>query len=367
MRIGIVCPYSLFRPGGVQEHVKAQSEELKKRGHEVFILTPRPRDFTGLAPEGVVFVGTSVKVRAQSSTVDISAPIETEEINTILEPLKLNILHLHEAFVPFISRQLAIQAKCPTVGTLHAAVPETLIGRSVASIKPYMRSVLQSLDAITAVSPAATSHVKDMVESVHFVPNGISDKYLANSKSSVSRDPATVLFIGRLEKRKGAKYLIDAFEHVLEQIPNAKCLIAGDGQLRATLERYVKDRGIGNIKFLGYVDDDKKIELLKQCSVYASPAIYGESFGIVLLEAMALGAPIVAHPNPGYEWVMKDMGRLSLVDVKNKEEFARRLVLMIEEDRIRKEWQAWAKSYVKQYSYKKIVENYEKIYRDLIK
>ena len=118
---------------------------------------------------------------------------------------------------------------------------------------------------------------------------------------------------------------------------------------------------------MGFVDEKKKIELLSTCSIYCSPAIYGESFGIVLLEAMALGAPVVCHPNQGYEWVMKDTGRLSLVDVKNSEEFARRLILMIEDEGLRKHWQSWAKNYVKQFSYKKIVDEYEDIYKKLIK
>lgn len=365
MRIGIVCPYNLFRPGGVQEHIFAQAEQLRKRKHKVFVITPRPRDFEGEKPKDVYFIGQSVKMRAQASTVDISAPVETEEIDALYEELQLDVIHFHEAFVPFIPRQLVLQAPCPTVGTLHAAVPETLLGRSVASIRPYMRSVLTGLDAITAVSPAATSHVMDMLDKeINYIPNGISDSYKLSG--SVKRDESTILFIGRLEKRKGAKFLIDAFELVAEQIPNAKCVIAGDGQLRKTLERYAKDRGIDNIEFLGFISDEKKKELLRACTVYCSPAIYGESFGIVLLEAMILGAPIVAHPNPGYEWVMKETGRLSLVDVKNPEEFARRLILMMQDTKLRKVWQEWAKEYVKQYSYAYVVDEYEKLYKKLV-
>lgn len=366
MRIGIVCPYNIFRPGGVQAHIEAQAKELRKRKHKVIIITPKPRDFSGEKPKDVYFIGQSVKMQAQSSTVDLSAALEVEELEQLYEDLKLDIIHFHEAFVPFVSRQLVMQADCPKVGTLHAAIPETLLGRSVASIRPYMRSVLQGLDAITAVSPAATSHVMDIIDKeIKFIPNGISEDF--KSTKQFKRDPATILFIGRLEKRKGAKYLIDAFEHVVEKIPNAKCVIAGDGQLRKNLQRYAKDRGIDNVEFLGFIDEKKKIELLSTCTIYCSPAIYGESFGIVLLEAMALGAPVVAHPNQGYEWVMKDTGRLSLVDVKNSEEFARRLILMIEDEGLRKHWQSWAKNYVKQFSYRKIVDEYEDIYKKLIK
>lgn len=367
MRIGIVCPYNIFRPGGVQSHIEAQANELRKRNHKVIIITPKPRDFDGVKPKDVYFIGQSVKMRAQSSTVDISAALEVEEIEELYEELKLDVIHFHEAFVPFVSRQLVMQANCPTVGTLHAAIPETLLGRSVASIRPYMRTVLHGLDAITAVSPAATYHVLDIIDKdINFIPNGISEDF-KYPKNNLKRDSATILFVGRLEKRKGAKYLIDAFELVAEKIPNAKCIIAGDGQLKKSLIGYAKDRGIDNVEFLGFVDEKKKKELISKCTVYCSPAIYGESFGIVLLEAMALGAPIVAHPNQGYQWVMKDTGRLSLVDVKNPEEFARRLILMIEDQGLREYWQSWAKDYVKHFSYKKIVDEYEKIYLKLLK
>lgn len=366
MRIGIFCPYNYFRPGGVQEHIRAQAVELRNRGHYTVIITPRPRGFNEPAPDDVYFIGRSIKMRAQSSTVDISAPIENEEIKQLFDDLKLDILHFHETFVPFIARQIAQGATCPTVGTLHAALPETLIGRSVASIRPYMRSALNALTAVTAVSPAATYHVEDLYsDNIEIIPNGIDvRKYKLDEK--ISRDPATVLFLGRIEKRKGLKYLIDAFELVLKEMPEAKLLVAGDGQMKKSMISYAEDRGIGNIKFLDFVDDQEKIRLMKTCTIYCSPAIYGESFGIVLLEAMALGAPIVAHNNSGYEWVMKETGRLSLVDVKHQEEFARRLVLFMQDTKLRELWQTWAKQYVKQFSYKNVVDQYLDLYQKIL-
>jgi phosphatidylinositol alpha-mannosyltransferase len=138
--------------------------------------------------------------------------------------------------------------------------------------------------------------------------------------------------------------------------------IAGDGPQRKSLEQYVEDNAIADVHFYGFIDDEKKLDLLARCSVYTSPALYGESFGIVLAEAMAMGTPLVAHHNDGYRWVMKETGRLSLVNCKDPEAYAERLQLMMEDEQLRKVWQKWAKNYVAQFDYEKVVDAYESLY-----
>ncbi len=176
-----------------------------------------------------------------------------------------------------------------------------------------------------------------------------------------------ILFIGRLEKRKGARQLIKAFVKLKKIKPEVTLKIAGDGPLRKSLEQFVNLRKIPDIEFLGYIDNDLKIELLNTCGVYTSPALYGESFGIVLAEAMATGAPIVCHPNDGYKWVMKETGRLSLVDCNDPVEYANKLQLLLEDDSLRSTWQKWAAQYVKQFDYEKVVDQYEALYKEHLK
>ena len=221
-------------------------------------------------------------------------------------------------------------------------------------------------DVITAVSPAAINYIENYTDlPINFVPNGIDFKTYKNTKSK--RSSNTILFIGRLEKRKGARYLLKAFEQIKIVRPDMKLLIAGKGPLERSLKTYVSENNIQDVEFLGFIEDDEKVRLLQTCSVYTSPALYGESFGIVLTEAMACGIPTVAHNNDGYSSVLKETGRLSLVDCKDIQAYAERLLTMIEEEPVRKLWQDWAEVYVKQFDYEKIVDSYEKLYKEHIR
>lgn len=368
MRIGVVCPYNIYKPGGVQAHVQAQVDILRKRGHTVFIITPRPYQRYDTPPDGVIFLGASARVKAPHATsADVSVSLSQEALES-LDDLKLDLIHVHEPLVPFIARQILNYLTIPKVGTFHAALPGNVLGKSFAgSYKAYARSVLPHIDAITAVSPAAMGYIEDANEQpVRFIPNGI-DLSVFKPDARIKRDPNLILFIGRLEKRKGAKQLLKAFELLKETRPELILQIAGDGPLRKSLENYVVSHEIENVDFLGYITEEEKYLLLQKASVFTSPALYGESFGIVLVEAMALGTPIVAHPNPGYEWVLQGPGRLSLADAEDEVAYARALQVMLEEDSVRNLWRKWALEYVKQFSYEKVVDGYEAVYQEVTK
>ena len=363
MKIAIFTPYNIFKSGGVQEHVMYQAKILRERGHNVTILTPRPRKI-GKSIPGVEFLGDSRRFKTPSATsADISVSIDNDSIDDALAN-NYDVVHVHEPLVPIAPRQVLSRAEGRglRVGTFHAALPGNALGKSlVGTYKTYARLVLPHVDVITAVSPAAIGYIDAYTDlPINYIPNGIhSSSY---ESSQLKRDRNMILFLGRLEKRKGARQAIIAFEELKTLKPKAKLVIAGDGPLRKGLEQYVKDRDIRDVKFLGFIDDKTKIKLLRTCGVYTSPALYGESFGIVLAEAMATGAPIVAHPNDGYRWVLKDTGRLSLVNCKDASAYAERLQLMLEDDGLREVWQHWAKEYVKQFDYEKVVDAYEKLY-----
>ncbi len=366
MKIAIFTPYNIFKSGGVQEHVQHQAQILRKRGHDVTIITPRPRNTTeDEAPKGVKFLGSSARIKTPSATsADVSATIDNEAIDAELDK-NYDVIHVHEPLIPIAARQILtrVEGKALRVGTFHAALPGNVLGKSlVSTYKTYARAVLPHIDAITAVSPAAIGYIDAYTDlPIHYIPNGIDlDLYAVKPHK---RDLNTVLFLGRLEKRKGARQTINAFRELKKLKPKAKLIIAGDGPLRKSLEQYVKDKNIKNVEFLGFVNDKKKLNLLNKCGIYTSPALYGESFGIVLAEAMAMQIPVVAHPNDGYKWVLKDTGRLSLVDCTDPVEYAERMQLMMEDIELRELWQKWAEKYVKQFSYEIVIDEYEKLYK----
>ncbi len=366
MKIGIVCPYNIFQPGGVQEHVEFQAAILRRRGHDVTIITPRPRGHLDEdAPEGVVFIGGSARIKTPSATSsDVSISIDVEAVDTELAK-GYDVIHVHEPALPLLARQMLPRVSCLRVGTFHAALPGNALGRSlVRSYRAYTKTVLPYIDTITAVSPAAIGFIENLVDddAITYIPNGISLEKMKTAKSS-GRNTHQILFIGRLEKRKGALYAIKAFAELKVRKPNAELIIAGDGPLRDSLENYVERSDIKDVTFLGFISNEEKYYRLSTCSVFTSPALYGESFGIVLAEAMAFGTPIVAHRNEGYEWVLQDTGRLSLVDVHDIEEYTDRLELMMDDQQLRSTWQKWAKSYVKQFDYERVVDQYEALYK----
>lgn len=368
MRIGLVCPYNIGLGGGVQECVVAVRKELVKRGHEVHIITPLSREARENPPKDTILIGTGTDVRSPfATTAQISASFNPDELEQIVEDYNFDILHFHEPWVPMLSRQLLAKSRSINIATFHARMPDTVMTKTIERvITPYTKSILKSFDAYTAVSDAAAQYVRSLTnEQIEIIPNGIDLKKYRPKRTPGSGGKRRLLFIGRLEGRKGINYLIDAFA-VLND-PHSELIIAGNGPDRRKLENQVQDLGLNNVSFVGYVSDKEKIRLLRESDVFISPAIYGESFGIVLLEAMATGTPTVAANNPGYNSVLQGRGLVSLVDPKDANQFARRLALMLYDDELAKLWRKWALQNVKQYDYPKVVDKYEKLYKRLLK
>ncbi len=369
MKIGLVCPYNIFRGGGVQEGVLAIKDELIKRGHQAIIITPRPRNVSIAETDGIVLIGSSTDVKSLfHTTAQVSVSVDGAELDALLEKEKFDVLHFHEPWVPILSRQILGRSETANVATFHAKLPETMMAKTIEKvITPYTKSVLKSLHTLTAVSEAAKEYVTSLTDdSIHIIPNGIDAKRFAPPTSVKSR-PNTILYVGRLERRKGVKYLLKAFAVLKNNFPDAELIIAGDGPDKDKLESYVSDNKIRGVQFEGYVDNETKIRFMQECAVFCSPAPYGESFGIVLLEAMASGAVVVAANNPGYRAVLAETGRISLVSPKDAQEFAMRLQLMLEDEPLRDAWKKWAKTYIERFSYDKIVDQYEVLYKQAIK
>lgn len=369
MKIGLISPYNIFKSGGVQECVLALRTELEKRGHTVKIITPQPKGWDDEAPAGVIFIGVSRDVKSPlHTTAQVSATVTPEYVDEVLEREKFDILHFHEPWVPMLSRQILLRSKAVNVATFHAKFPDTYVIRTFEKVvTPYTKSILKYLDAMTAVSPAGADYVSQMADrSVPIVPNGIDLKRYKPKKVDGYDEP-TILYVGRLEKRKGLIYLLRAFNQLKNTLPNAQLLIAGEGPDQEKLETYIAENDLDGVTFLGYIKDEEKVSLMQKADLFCSPAVFGESFGIVLLEAMACGCPVVAGDNPGYEGVLQETGKIGLVAPRQTNDFARRLELLLTDQHIRNVWKKWAIDYVKQFDYTKIVDQYEEVYKKALR
>jgi phosphatidylinositol alpha-mannosyltransferase len=289
----------------------------------------------------------------------------------MLEEEDFDILHFHEPWIPFLSRQLLQRSKSINIATFHSKVPESLVSRSVLKVvTPYLRSVLKYLHVYTAVSDSGAEYVAGMVDDhITIIPNGIDLKkyHKVVPKKRFDEDNPMVLFIGRLEGRKGVKYLLSAFQRFAQDNPRARLVIVGEGPEREKLELLAEDLEIDKVTFMGHVSEERKLELLAEAELFCSPALFGESFGIVLLEAMATKTICIAGNNSGYVGVMNGLGATSVVNPEDTEEFARRMDTFLHQKDLRSIWEKWALGYVKRFDYPLVVDQYEKLYEESLR
>jgi len=365
------------RAGGVGELVINLRKGLIERGHSVKIITPRPLSFEGDTPDGYILLGTSAKFNAGLATDGTwTFNIGADEIKDVLNREKFDVINFHEPWAPILARQMLQQSETVHVGTFHANLIDSAAAKSLVNLfMPYGKGIGEKLDLVTAVSPAPAQVLIDkdsghrLVRDIRYIPNGINISTFESKPRLAIKHPKikTILFIGRLEGRKGVKYLLRAYRELAARRKDVQLYIAGSGPDEEKLRMYVKENEISRVTFLGFITDQDKIHHLHRADVFSSPATRGESFGIVLLEAMAAGAPIVAGDNIGYLSVMKDTGSISLVNPKDTVDFSRRLEIMAFNEDIRSVWLKWSKEYVKQFDYPKIVAQYEAAYKEAIR
>jgi phosphatidylinositol alpha-mannosyltransferase len=373
MKIGLVCPYNIERNGGVLAVILALKTELEARGHVAKIITPYPRNQNIEPQPNVIFAGTSTDFRTLSfstTTSQVSSTADTEEIDAMLAEEQFDILHFHEPWMPLLSRQLLQRSTCVNIGTFHAKVSEAMISRTIIKVvTPYIKSVMKYLHELTAVSVSAAEYASGITDMpITIIPNGIDlKKYELASSPTKKDDTKNILFVGRLERRKGVQYLLKAYALLAQDNPAVRLIIAGDGPERERLELLADDLKLPNVSFLGFVSDDLKLQLLSEADLFCSPAVFGESFGIVLLEAMATNTVCVAGNNSGYADLMQDLGAISIVNPHDSEEFARRLEVLLNQPDLRALWQKWAKRYVKRFDYPGVVTRYEEFYVEALK
>jgi phosphatidyl-myo-inositol alpha-mannosyltransferase len=298
MRIGMVCPYSLSIPGGVQAQVLGLSRELRRMGHEVRVLGP----CDGPPPESFVTpLGDSLPTAANGSVAPL-APDPSAVLRTLraLRDEQFDVVHVHEPFAPGPPITTVTLHVAPTVGTFHAA------GRSTGYrlLGPMLRRLLDRIDGKVAVSKDALALVLGTMggdaADFRILFNGVETTEIRSAAPLVHHRPA-IFFLGRHEERKGLDVLLRALRLIDLDV---SCWVAGDGPDTARLRLEHGDDP--RIEWLGRISDPDKVARLRGASVFCAPSLHGESFGVVLIEAMAAGTPVVASGLDGYRNVATD-------------------------------------------------------------
>jgi phosphatidylinositol alpha-mannosyltransferase len=323
MNLGIVCPYEWTVPGGVGNHVRALATELRRAGHRVDVLAPAERP---VAEPGFVGLGGSVGVPYNGSVARIAfGPRTLVRVRRAVARGGYDLLHVHEPLSPSTGLLATVQSgRVPVVGTFHANLDRSL---ALEAATPLLRRVYDRLGARIAVSASARdTWQRRFGGTMTVVPNGVAPEFFASPKplEGWKQDGPTILFVGRLEPRKGLEYLVRAFLRLKPAFPRLRLLVVGrdDRGQQAKAMAMVPPRLRPDLVFVGSVPQADLPSYYASADVFCAPSLGGESFGIVLAEAMAVGLPVVCSDIGGYRDVVRDGADGLLVPPRDPEALA---------------------------------------------
>jgi phosphatidylinositol alpha-mannosyltransferase len=355
VRVGLVCPYSLTIPGGVQGQVLGLARSLRRLGHEVRVLGP----CDGPPPDaGVTPLGRSVPTAANGSVAPL-APDPSAQLRTIraLRDEGFELLHLHEPMAPGPCMTALMLGDAPQVGTFHAAgvsAPYRYLGWG-------LKRMARRLDHRCAVSPDAVALAESGLGGTYeLLFNAVEVERFATGPVHPREGP-TIFFLGRHEPRKG----LDVLRAALADLPpDVQLWVGGDGpQTEELRERHRHDR---RIEWLGRISDEERSARMRGCTVYCSPSVRGESFGMVLLEAMASGCALVASDLDGHRNVASDGVDALLAPVGDPRALAKALQRVLDDQALREELIAGGRRRAEQLSMAHLAERYDGIYRQVV-
>jgi phosphatidylinositol alpha-mannosyltransferase len=305
VKVGIVCPYSLDVPGGVQAHVVDLARALIGLGHEVNVLAPADED-TKL-PDFVTSAGRAVGIPYNGSVARLSfGPVSYSRVRRWITDNDFDVLHLHEPTAPSLSFLALMVADGPIVATFHTSTPRSKI---LAAFQVILQPFVEKITARIAVSALARRvQVEHLGGDAVEIPNGVDVGFFADAEplDGYPREGGTIGFVGRFtEPRKGMPVLLEAFRVLAAELPDLRLLVVGRGDD----EELLKDAGpelAERIVLLGQVDDETKARALRSVDVYCAPNTGGESFGIILTEAMSAGAAVAASDLDAFRRVLDD-------------------------------------------------------------
>lgn len=361
MRIGMICPYSFDAPGGVQAHVVDLSQELRRRGHDVRILAPgRPEN----APiPGMTLTGPGVAIPYNGSVARLSfGPATWRATRTWLRAAPLDVLHIHEPNAPSVGMFALAMSSGPIAATFHTSTTSSMILEASDGVLAPLLEKIRGRIAVSAL--ARRWQIEALGSDAVEIPNGVDVAAFSGVDATSERsETPTIAFLGRYdESRKGMDVLVRALPRVLESVPNLRLRIMGDGDAEALRNRLPRDM---DVDFLGRVDDTRKAAVLAAADVYCAPNTGGESFGIVLVEAMAAGTAVVASDLDAFRRVLRDGDCGELAAVGDPEALASALVRVLVDPDRRAHIEANGTAAVREYDWSVVTDRVVRVYETI--
>jgi phosphatidylinositol alpha-mannosyltransferase len=371
MKIALVSPYDFAYPGGVVNHISCLEQQFTRMGHEVKIIAPASKAMHTLG-DRFIRIGTprSIPVSGSVARITISVRLE-KQINEVFAREKFDICHLHEPLMPTLCTTTLRLKHVPMVGTFHASGARPWYTWCTPLGKWYLDRWFRKLDGRIAVSPSARDYINSYFPAEYtIIPNGVDTNHFHPDVAPIT-EPCNgnfnILFVGRMERRKGFKYLLKAYQKVKKQAPNCTLTAVGPGaRLKRRYERRARRQGLTDVKFHGYATYSDLPRHYKAADVVCFPATGCESFGIVLLEAMAVGKPIIATDITGYANVMTDGAEGIAVPPHSSRKLAEAIMKLLRDESLREQMAARGRPKALQYDWSQVAGRLLDYYRETL-
>jgi phosphatidylinositol alpha-mannosyltransferase len=368
VRIGIVCPYEWNVPGGVKNHVQNLAVELRLLGHQVDVLAPARRE---VDEQHFVSLGSSFPIPYNGSVARVAmGPHHSQLVRRALLDGAYDLVHVHEPLSPSVGLIAVIQASVPVVGTFHANLDRSAALRVGA---PVLRRGFGKLAARIAVSDSARQTWGRYFRGpIAVVPNGVPREFFTRPEPipALARgdDGQTLLFVGRLEPRKGLAYLVRAFLRLKPTHPRLRLVVVGrdDRRVQEKAMSIVPPRFRPDLLFVGSVPQEDLASYYASADIFCAPSLGGESFGIVLVEAMAIGLPVVCSDISGYRDLVRDQKEGLLVAPKDPEALAGAIGMLLDNPLRRAAMGDAGRATAGQYAWDVVGAEVEEVYRDVL-
>ena len=369
MKIAMVSPYDFTWPGGVTAHVTQLARELGRSGHQVQVLAPHSPSRESQDADLHVPLGRSVPLPSGGSIARVSLSWWLyPKIRALLRKEQFDIIHLHEPMAPILPLCVLEFSDSVNVGTFHASYARQHLYRIT---HPIIKRWQQRLHGNIAVSPAARRYVNNTFPGDYeIIPNGIDFKHFSTDVAPMPQyqdGKINILFVGRLEKRKGLRYLLEAYGKLKWDLPNIRLIVVGPGNPDKESYRVMSSQNLQDVEFVGRVSYDDLPRYYASADIFCSPATGAESFGIVLLEAMSAGKPVVASDIEGFRGVMTHGEQGLLVPKKDSNALAEALGMLARDPELRRKLGGNGNRLAEEYRWEVVAGRVEAYYNTCLK
>jgi len=356
-KIGFFSFHTFSQPGGVKNHILGLNQEFKKRGLETKIVVPR-RHFFERYSKGIILLGTSFNISFGGGDSDFDIVFTPFSIEKVLMKEKFDVIHFHNFIFPaaFQIVNSPLAQKPLKILTFHSNLERSRTLEEYPFFLDLFNKILNwKIDGVICVSNFLLKFFVDYKKPKTVIPNGIDlNLYHPKKENKKKNKKIKILFVGRIEERKGLIYLLQSFKILSQKFNHLELEIVGEGPLKKECQDFVEKEGLKNVYFEGKKEGKEVISFYQNCDIFVAPSIFGESFGIVLLEAMACQKPVVAFNIDGYNEILKNEGSLFLAKNRDVYDLAQKIEVLIKDEKLREKMGFWGRKEAEKYSWEKV-------------